>query len=254
MMDYGTRTLFVKEVRRFLRVPGQTLLAPVVTTALYLVVFGLALGGRTHDIRGVPATDFLLPGLVTLGVATNAFFNTASSMMIMKMQGTVVDLLVTPLAYWDIVTAMVGAATLRAMAVGLLTWTVAIVGGGPLAVTHPFYALAFPTLTSVAFSAIGLLAGIWADKFEQVNIVPNFVVTPLVFLGGVFYDIARLPPTLRWLSRANPIHFLVEGTRYGFSGTTIVNASLALGVLAMVTVALLGACALLLRAGWKLRA
>jgi ABC-2 type transport system permease protein len=260
MLDLGTRTLLLKEVRRFLRVPGQTLLAPVVTSALYVFVFGLALGGRLRTVGGVPYLEFIVPGLIMLGIISNAFLNTASSMMIMKLQGTAVDLLVTPLAYHDIVFAMVSAAAVRALAVGLLTWLVSLAalllpGGGAVtfAVAHPVYALAFPVFTAIGLATLGLLGGIWADKFEQINFIPTFIITPLIFLGGVFYDVGTLPPVLRVVSHLNPIFYLVEGMRYGLLGRAIVEPAAALAGLVLVDAALAAACILVLRSGWKLR-
>lgn len=249
----GPWTLFVKEVRRYLRVPGQTVLSPVVTTALYLAVFGFALGGRLREIDGVPYFDFIVPGLVMLGVISNAFLNTASSMMGMKIQGTAIDLLVTPLTPAQIVAAMVGAAVTRALVVGALTWLVAVIARGAVHVPHPLHALAFPLLAAVGLAAAGLLAGIWAEKFEHLNVVPTFILTPLTFLGGVFYDVRMLPDTLAAVSRANPILYLVEGARYGLVGRAAVSPGLGLVVLVAADAAVIAACLVALRTGWKLR-
>lgn len=253
MIDLGTRTLFRKEVRRFLRVSGQTVLAPVVTTALYVIVFGFALGGQLRSVRGISYLDFIAPGLVILGVVSNAFLNTASSMMIMKMQGTLVDILVTPLRHVDIVLAMVGAAALRALMVGALTWAVAVVAGARALPAHPVIALAMVVMTAIVMAGLGLLSGVWAEKFEQVNVVPTFVVTPLTFVGGVFYDIGLLPPALRTISHLNPIAYLVEGLRYGLTGTCLVDPLATVLGLAVVTAGVLTTCTLVVRSGWRLR-
>ncbi len=253
MIDLGTRTLFRKEVRRFLRVYGQTLLAPVVTTALYVVVFGFALGGQLRGVRGLPYLDFIAPGLIILGVVSNAFLNTASSMMVMKIQGTIVDILVTPLRHADIVGAMVGAAAVRALVVGALTWGVAVVAGARAMPAHPVIALAVVVLTAVALAGLGLLSGIWAEKFEQVNVFPTFVVTPLVFVGGVFYDVALLPPALRTVSHLNPIVYLVEGLRFGLTGQSLVDPYWTVGGLAAATAVILVGCTLVVKSGWRLR-
>lgn len=249
----GVATLFQKEMRRFLKVPGQTLLGPVVSTLLYLIVFGYALGGRLKLVAGVPYFDFIVPGLVMLGITSNAFLNSSSSLMGMKLTGTIVDLLVTPLRYGDMVLAMVSAAAVRGLAVGLLTWLTAVVLRWDVAVYHPLHAIAFPVLAAVSFGAVGLLTGLWADRFEQLNFVPAFILTPLTFLGGVFYDVRSLPPALQAISHLNPILYLVEGMRYGLLGTAAVDPIVGLAALLGATVILVGACLLLLRAGWKLR-
>ncbi|HEY0840260.1 MAG TPA: ABC transporter permease [Vulgatibacter sp.] len=249
----GPWTLFEKEVRRFLRVPGQTIVSPVITTALYLVVFGYALGGRMREVNGIPYLSFIVPGLVMLGVISNSFLNTSSSMFIMKLQETVVDLLVAPLRYGEIVAAMVGAASVRALVVGLLTWVVSIVAQGEVLLAHVGYAIAFPVLTSVGLSALGLFVGIWAEKFEHVNLVPTFVITPLTFLGGVFYDVGQLPDVFATLSHFNPVLYLVEGLRYGLLGSSAVSPGISLACLAAFDVGILLLCGAILRSGWKLR-
>jgi ABC-2 type transport system permease protein len=250
-------TLFAKEMRRFMKVPGQTLLGPVVSTLLYLLVFGYALGGALRMVAGIPYFDFIVPGLIMLGITSNAFLNSSSSLMGMKLTGTIVDLLVTPLGYSEIVVAMVGAAAARGLAVGALTWLSAVLlrlpAGAEIHVAHPLYALAFPVLAAVTFGAIGLLTGLWADRFEQLNFVPAFILTPLTFLGGVFYDVRSLPPLLQGLSHVNPILYLVEGMRAGLLGTSAVDPRIGLAALLLASVALVAAALALLRSGWKLR-
>lgn len=253
MIRYGARTLFRKEVRRFLRVFGQTLLTPVVTTALYLVVFGWALGGRLRVMDGVPYLAFITPGLVMLAVITNAFANASSSMFMSKLQGTVVDLLVSPLRHGEIVFAMVGASTLRALLVGAATWAVALLFLGGVSVAHPLLAIAFPLLTAIGMGAVGLLTGVWAEKFEHVNLVPTFVITPLTFLGGVFYDVGQLPGVFSAFSRLNPILYVVEGMRHALLGVSSVSPALALLGLAVFDLVTVGACIRVFRTGWKLR-
>lgn len=253
MIALGPRTLFSREVRRFFRVPGQTLLSPVITTVLYLVVFGYALGGGLREIHGVPYVTFIVPGLIMLGVISNSFLNTSSSLFMMKMQETIVDLLISPLTHWQIVWAMVSAATVRALLVGVLTWIVAVIAQGEVVVPHPFFALIFPLLTSIGFAALGLFTAIWADKFEQVNFVPTFVITPLTFLGGVFYDVERLPGFFATLSHLDPILYVVEGMRYGLIGSSSVNPWVGLTFLAVFDVAAIALCLFVLRKGWKLR-
>lgn len=252
MRMLGLRTLFVKEVLRFWRVPGQTLASPVVTTVLYFLVFGAALGHRLAEVDGVPYARFIVPGLVTLGVITNAFLNSASSLFIMKIQGTMVDLLVTPLSHLEVLVGFVGAAVVRGLLVGGLTWTVAAVFVGAEA-RHPLVAIGAVILVAVAFGGFGLMTAIWSEKFEHVNFVPTFVITPLTFLGGVFYSTRLLPPGLATVTHWNPVFYLVDVVRYGLLGISDAPPALGLGVLlALVVVSNVGAYAML-ASGYKLR-
>ncbi len=253
MIRYGARTLFLKEVRRFFRVPGQTLLTPVITTALYLVVFGSALGGRLREMDGVPYIAFITPGLVMLAVITNAYANASSSMFISKLQGTVVDILVAPLRYGEIVGAMVGASTVRALLVGAATFVVALLFQGGLSVAHPLLALLFPILTGIGLGSLGLFTGVWAEKFEHVNLVPAFLITPLTFLGGVFYDVSQLPQPFATLTRFNPVLYVVEGMRFAVLGTSSISPWVSLLGLLVFDALAVGICVAIFRRGWKLR-
>jgi ABC-2 type transport system permease protein len=217
MNTIGMRTLFMKETRRFLRVPGQTLAQPVITTALYFLVFGFALGGRVRELDGVPYVRFIVPGLVMLALIQNAFLNTASSMFIAKMQGTIVDLLVAPLAVGEILIAFTLAAVLRGLMVGGIVWLVAAVFTG-FDVAHPIWVGVFALLVSLTFALLGLAVAIWSDKFEQLNLIPTFIITPMTFLGGVFYSARMLPEPWSSITRANPILYMVEGLRFGLIG------------------------------------
>ena len=167
-MGLGLRTLLTKEVKRFMRVPGQTVLSPLITTTLYFVVFGFSLGSRLRDVEGVPYARFIVPGLVTLGVVSNAFLNTASSLFVMKLQGTIIDLLVSPLSYGEILAAFVGAAVLRGMLVGVVMWAVAGFFGG-FELAHPLFAFGMLLLVAVAFASLGFVTAVWATSFEQIN-------------------------------------------------------------------------------------
>jgi ABC-2 type transport system permease protein len=249
---YGLWTLFAKEVRRFVRVPGQTLLSPVVTTVLYFVVFGWSLGERLRDVDGVPYARFIVPGLVALGVVTNAYSNTASSLFVMKLQGTIVDLLVSPLTYGQILWAFVAAGVLRGLVVGGVMWVVAGAFEG-FGLAHPLVALALVVLAAILFAALGLVTAIWAESFEQVNFVPTFFITPLTFLGGVFYSVEMLPPALRRFTLANPIFYMVDGVRYGMLGVSDTDPRAGAALLATFAAAALLVAYALLRSGYKLR-
>jgi ABC-2 type transport system permease protein len=246
------RTLYRKEVKRFLRVPGQTILSPLITTALYFLVFGYSLGGRLQEVDGVVYISFLVPGLVMLGIINNSFLNTSSSLFILKLQGTIIDLLVTPLSYLEILAAFVGAACTRALLVGALTWLTAAFFVGP-ALPHVGLAIAAATLVSIGFSSCGLIVSLWADKFEQVNFIPTFVITPLTFLGGVFYSATMLSPAFRRLLLLNPIYYMIESMRFALLGRTQIPPAFGFTVLFALALAMLVAALELLRRGYKLR-
>jgi ABC-2 type transport system permease protein len=252
VISYGLWTLFAKEVRRFLRVPGQTLLSPIVTTILYFVVFGWSLGGRLAEVGGVPYARFIVPGLVALGVVTNAYSNSASSLFVMKLQGTVVDLLVSPLTYGEILWAFIGAAVVRGLVVGGVMWLVAGVFEG-FGLAHPLFALALVLLAAILFAALGLVTAIWASSFEQVNFIPTFFITPLTFLGGVFYSVEMLPPALRRLTLANPIFYMVDGVRFGMLGISDASPWAGATLLAVLAGAAVAGAYALLRSGYRLR-
>jgi ABC-2 type transport system permease protein len=241
-----------KETRRFLKVPGQTLASPVITTALYFLVFGYALGGRVRELDGIPYIRFIVPGLVMLGVIQNSFLNTASSMFIMKVQGTIVDLLVAPLGTADIVIAFVLAAVIRGLAVGALTWMVAGVFTG-FSVVHPGWVLTFAVLVGTTFSLGGLIIAIWSDKFEQLNLIPTFVITPLTFLGGVFYSARMLPEPWATITKLNPVLYMVEGLRYGFLGHASTDPWVGLGLTSTFMLIAFAIVWWMVSSGYKLR-
>jgi ABC-2 type transport system permease protein len=252
VISYGLWTLFVKEVRRFMRVPGQTLLSPVVTTVLYFVVFGWSLGSRLREVEGVPYARYIVPGLVALGVVTNAYSNTASSLFVMKLQGTVVDLLVSPLSYGQILWAFVAAGVVRGLVVGGVMWLVAGAFEG-FGLAHPLVALGLVVLAAILFAALGLVTAIWASTFEQVNFIPTFFITPLTFLGGVFYSVEMLPPALRSFTLANPIFYMVDGVRFGMLGVSDTDPRAGAALLAALAAVAVSIAYALLRSGYKLR-
>jgi ABC-2 type transport system permease protein len=252
MNTIGLRTLFTKETRRFLKVPGQTVAQPVVTTALYFLVFGFALGGRVREVDGIPYIRFIVPGLVLLTITQNSFLNTSSSMFIAKMQGTIVDLLIAPLGVADLLLAYLSAAVLRGFMTGSLVWLISALFTG-FSVAHPLWVLAYVLLVATAFASVGLTVAIWSDKFEQLNIVPTFILTPLTFLGGVFYSAHMLPPPWDTITRVNPILYMVEGLRYGFLGASTTSPWLGLAITGSVAGIAAGLAAWMLSTGYKLR-
>jgi ABC-2 type transport system permease protein len=252
VIGLGLRTLLDKEVRRFLRVPGQTLLSPIITTALYFVVFGFSLGSQVREVEGVSYARFIVPGLVTLGVISNAFLNTASSMFVMKLQGTIIDILVSPLAYGEILTGFVGAAVVRGMMVGSVMWVVASLATG-FEVVHPWYAICMLLFVAIAFAALGLMTAVWASSFEQVNFFPTFIITLLTFLGGVFYSARALPGPLRRFTLVNPVFYMVDGVRHGMLGRSDAPPATGFALVVLLSAASLAGAYAMLRSGYKLR-
>jgi ABC-2 type transport system permease protein len=252
MNAVGCRTLFIKETRRFVRVAGQTLAQPVVTTALYFLVFGYALGGRVREVDGIAYDRFIVPGLMLLGISQNAFLNTSSSMFIAKVQGTIVDLLVAPLSVGDLLLAFTAAAVLRGLIVGGIVWLIAALFTG-FAVSHPLWVVVFAVAVATTFALVGLVVSIWSEKFEQLNLIPTFVISPLTFLGGVFYSVHMLPSPWSYVSRANPILYMVEGLRYGIVGSSSSSPWLGLTVTLGFAGVTLGIATWMLATGYKLR-
>ena len=247
----GAKTLLSKEVRRFMRVPGQTVLQPLISTTLYFIVFGFTLGGRQAQIEGFSYAAYIVPGLVFLGIANNAFLNSSSSFFICKIQGTLVDLLVAPLGAGELLIGFITGAMVRGLLVGLLTWGVAMLFTGPH-LAHAFATFVFLVLSAYVFAVFGLLAGIWAEKFEQINFFPTFLMLPLTFLGGVFYSVRNLPEPFRTISLFNPVVHMVEGLRAGMLGLEE-GSSLGLALLVVLAVATTLVAHRMLTTGYKLK-
>jgi ABC-2 type transport system permease protein len=253
MNTIGMKSLLAKEVRRFMRVPGQTVLSPLISTSLYFLVFGYSLSGRVHEVEGVPYLQFIVPGLVFMGLANNAFLNSSSSLFITKIQGTVVDLLVAPLGPLELMAGFIGGAMVRGLLVGGLTWVVATFFTG-FHLEHAPAALLFLLLSSYTFSVLGILAAVWAEKFEQINFFPTFVMLPLTFLGGIFYSVRELPSPWNHISLFNPMVYMVEGLRYGMLGRSGFSPLLGSGILVAVALGATGLAWAALRSGYKLKA
>lgn len=247
----GAQTLFLKEVRRFLRVPGQTVLQPLISTSLYFVVFAYTVGAHQSQVDGVPYVQFIVPGLVFLGIANNAFLNASSSFFIAKIQGILVDLLVAPLGPSELLIGFISGAMVRGLLVGALTWVVALFFTGSHLVHLGSTAL-FLVLSAYVFSVLGLIAGIWAEKFEQINFFPTFLMLPLTFLGGVFYSVRHLPEPFRTVSLFNPVVHMVEGLRAGMLGLPE-SSPLGLGLLLGLSIVSTGVAWQMLRVGYKLK-
>ncbi len=248
----GWKMLLTKEVLRFWRVATQTIAAPVLTSVLYLLIFGHVLQGRVQVYPGVGYVAFLVPGLVMMSVLQNAFANSASSLVQSKIMGNLVFLLLTPLNAWHWFIAYVGAAVLRGLMVGVGVYLVTLWYAPPQAAA-PGWILAFALLGALLMAVLGLLAGLWADKFDQMAVFQNFIVMPMTFLAGVFYSIHTLPAVWQTVSRFNPFFYMIDGFRYGFFGVSDVSPWFSLGV-AVVSVLAVSALTLhLLKTGYKLR-
>lgn len=255
----GLATLYVKEVRRFFKVQLQTIWAPAVTTLLFLVIFTTALGrsGRTVSLGGeaVPFADFLAPGLIVMGMIQNAFANSSFSLLVGKIQGTIVDYLMPPLSVSELITALVGAAVTRAFLVGFAVWLAMLAWPGVhVFPRHPGALLWFGLMGSTMLAFLGLITSIWAEKFDHAAAVTNFVVAPLSLLSGTFYSIDTLSPVFRGISHFNPFFYVISGFRYGFVGEAdspvLFGAALLLGINLVLGIL----CFALLRSGWKLKA
>ncbi|WP_312263964.1 ABC transporter permease, partial [Rivihabitans pingtungensis] len=225
----GFYTLFYKEILRFWRVAFQTVAAPVLTALLYLMIFSHALSRHVDVFPGVGYTAFLIPGLVMMSMLQNAFANTSSSLIQSKITGNIVFLLLPPLSHLEFFTAYVLAAVVRGLVVGVGVFAVTLWFDLP-ALSHPLWALAFAVLGCAVLATLGLIAGIWADKFDQLAAFQNFLIMPLTFLSGVFYSIHTLPPFWRGLSHANPVFYMIDGFRYGFFGQSDAPPLLSLAV------------------------
>ena len=248
----GFPTLLYKELLRFWKVSFQTVAAPVLTALLYLVVFAYALGDRVRVFEQMSYAQFLVPGLVMMSVLQNSFANSSSSLIQSKITGNLVFMMLPPISYAE----FFGAYVLASMVRGL------VVGAGVLAVTvwfvdlhlaAPLWVLGFALLGAAILGALGLIAGIWADKFDQIAAFQNFVILPLTFLSGVFYSIHSLPPLWQAASHFNPFFYMIDGFRYGFFGVSDFPPFASLAVVAVSFALLSTACLLMLRSGYKLR-
>ena len=248
----GPWTLFKKEILRFWRVSFQTVAAPVMTALLYLLIFSHVLGGRVEVYPGVPYTAFLIPGLIMMSVLQNAFANSSSSLIQSKVMGNIIFVLLTPLSYLEFFLAFLAASIVRGLAVGFSIYLVAICFID-LPVTHPLFILGFAVFGSGMLGAFGIIAGLWAEKFDQMAAFQNFVIMPLSFLSGVFYSIHSLPEFWQKVSHLNPFFYMIDGFRYGFFGQGDISPWFSLSVVLGSFIALSLITIGMLKAGYKLR-
>ena len=248
----GWQTLFYKETLRFWKVGFQTVGAPVLTAVMYMLIFGHVLQGQVKVYGQVDYTAFLVPGLVMMSVLQNAFANSSSSLIQSKIMGSLVFVLLTPLSHWHWFWAYVGSSVARGLLVGLGVFVVTVYFGRP-GFAAPLWIVVFAVLGATLMGALGVIAGLWSEKFDQMAAFQNFVIMPMTFLSGVFYSIHSLPPFWQTVSHFNPFFYMIDGFRYGFFGVSDVSPWLSL---AIVGSALLGVSAVavnMLRTGYKIR-
>lgn len=249
----GLYTLYIREVRRFLKVYTQTIIGPVVTTLLFLAVFNLSIGSAIKVVGDVSFIQFLVPGLVMMAIVQNAFANTSSSMMISKIQGNIVDTLMPPFTAHELTFAMALGGVTRGVAVGIVVTSVTALFA-PVEIFHLGYILYYAVGASMMLSLLGVIGGVWADKFDHIAGLTNFVVTPLSFLSGTFYSIHRLPESLQTVALFNPFFYMIDGFRYGFIGYSDAPLGLGMAVVAVVDVGLWVLCWWMFKTGYKLKA
>jgi len=248
----GVWTLYVKEVHRFIKVLAQTVLAPVITTLVFLAIFSLALGRTRPSVGDLPFLEFLAPGLIVMAIIQNAFANTSSSIIIAKVQGNIVDYLMPPLSPGELLFGVVMGGVTRGVLVAVTVWA-AMAPFLPMWPSSPLLALYFMVMAALMLSILGFIGALWAEKFDQMAAVTNFVITPLSFLSGTFYSIERLPEPFHLLAQTNPFFYMIDGFRYGFTGHA--DSSILVGAfyLALVNALLWFLAFRLIKLGYKLK-
>lgn len=249
---YNAWILFRREIKRFMVILGQSVLSPVVTTLLYFLVFGFSLGRQLDGMGGIAYMDFLTPGLVMMALISNSFVNSAFSFFLTKVHGSVVDILASPLSNLQIMAAYTGASLARGLLTAAIIWSIAALFGAST-FSNPLLAVGFMVMVSASFSLFGLATAVVSKEFEHVNFVPNFVVVPFTFLGGVFYSISTLPEAWQSVARLNPFLYLVNGIRYGMTGVSDVSIEACFAVGGSFLLLSFGFAYSLLRSGKNLR-
>jgi ABC-2 type transport system permease protein len=250
---YAIRAIYAFEMARTRRTVMQSILSPVISTSLYFVVFGAAIGSRIPEVDGVSYGAFIVPGLIMLSLLTNSISNASFGIYFPKFTGTIYELLSAPVSYVEIVLSYVGAAATKSIILGVVILGTAALFV-PLRVEHPVWMILFLVLTSVTFSLVGFIIGIWADGFEKLQVIPLLIITPLTFLGGSFYSIDMLPPFWRAVSLFNPVVYLVSGFRWSFYGSADVGVGVSLAMTLVFLVVSLAVVAWIFRTGYRLKA
>jgi ABC-2 type transport system permease protein len=250
---YAIRAIYAFEMARTRRTVMQSILSPVISTSLYFVVFGAAIGSRIPEVDGVSYGAFIVPGLIMLSLLTNSISNASFGIYFPKFTGTIYELLSAPVSYVEIVLSYVGAAATKSIILGVVILGTAALFV-PLRVEHPVWMILFLVLTSVTFSLVGFIIGIWADGFEKLQVIPLLIITPLTFLGGSFYSIDMLPPFWRAVSLFNPVVYLVSGFRWSFYGSADVGVGVSLAMTLVFLVVSVAVVAWIFRTGYRLKA
>ena len=248
----GLWTIYYKEMLRTKRVIFQSVLSPVITTALYFVVFGAALGSRITDLGGVTYMQYIVPGLIMMALLINSFSAAAAGIFFPKFMGNIYEMLSAPLSYIEITLGYVLAAMTRALMIGGIIFIVALFFT-PLPILHPFWALGFSILVSFIFALFGFIMGLWAKSFEQFQLVPTFIITPMSFLGGIFYSLSMLPPLWQTVALFNPLVYMINGMRWAFYGITDVHPFYSGIVIIAFAIILFAIIAWIFKTGYKLR-
>jgi ABC-2 type transport system permease protein len=252
MNIHGVRAIYGFEMARTKRTLIQSIVAPVISTSLYFVVFGAAIGGRIQQVDGVAYGAFIVPGLIMLSLLTQSISNASFGIYFPKFTGTIYELLSAPITMWEIVLAYAGAAATKSLLLGIIILATAGLFV-PLEIAHPFLMLLFLILTAVSFSLFGFIIGIWADNFEKLQLIPLLVVTPLVFLGGSFYSVSMLPPFWQTVTMFNPVLYLISGFRWSFYEISDVSVVVSLGMIFVFLAACLTVIWLIFKTGYHIR-
>jgi ABC-2 type transport system permease protein len=249
---HGVWAIYKFEMARALRTLWQSVVTPVITTSLYFIVFGAAIGSRMTEVDGVTYGAFIVPGLIMLSLFTQSIFNASFGIHFPKFIGTIYELLSAPVSYLEIVLAYVGAAATKSIALGLIIFATAALFV-PIQILHPLWMIAFLVLTAVTFSLFGFIIGIWAKNFEQLQFIPMLIITPLTFLGGAFYSIDMLPPNWRTVALFNPVVYLISGFRWSFYGSSDVGVGVSLGMTLGFFIICLTTVAWIFKTGYRLK-
>ena len=246
------RTLFFRECHRFLRLANQTIIPPMITSSLYILIFGNAIGSRISSLGGVPYLDFIIPGLVMMGVISSAYSNTSSSLYTAKFHGSIQELLVSSMSNFEIVLAIILGGVARGLSVGICIIAISMLFTDTI-IFHLGITFFFIISVAFLFSCAGFISGIWADSFDRLTLFQTYCLTPLIYLGGVFFSLDMLPHFWRGIARINPIFYLVDGIRFGYLGISDINLSVEILLVLLLSLIMFVFCYSLFKVGYKIK-